>query len=137
MEQKDYLLREIEKIGLLLKAILNKLSGYKEKMEMLPEKYQEDTRELLSKEMGFYLDKFLMLDEPGAKEYINQFMELNTENLELLADILSETGLREKSDIQRVLFEKSLQLFEYCNLKDKTFSFDRENKIRGLKNMLL
>jgi hypothetical protein len=32
MEQKDYLLREIEKIGLVLRAILNGLFGAKENL---------------------------------------------------------------------------------------------------------
>ncbi|MCX6252789.1 MAG: hypothetical protein NTX61_18805 [Bacteroidetes bacterium] len=64
MEQKDYLMREIEKIGLLLRAIIGSLSNKKENLSLKIEDHFENTKELLLNEIGFDLGKFLTLDEP-------------------------------------------------------------------------
>lgn len=129
MEQKDYLLREIEKIGLLLRMILNTLVGKEENYAIQIEKQFEETNELLLNEVGFDLDKFLSLEKSEIEQYLSKFEGVKGANIELFADILKEFGTRTKSAKNREFLDKALKLYELCNSKDKTFSFERENKI--------
>jgi hypothetical protein len=130
MEQKDYLLREIEKIGLLLRMILNKLVGKEENFAVLIEKQFDETNELLLNEAGFDLDKFLSLEKLEMEQYLSRFEGIKGSNIELFADILKEFGMRTKSVKTKEFLDKALKLYQLCSIKDKTFSFERETKIR-------
>ena len=59
MEQKDYLLREIEKIGLLLQAILGRIRGSKESYAFANEHEFREIKENLFDETGFKMDNIL------------------------------------------------------------------------------
>ena len=136
MEQKDYLMREIEKIGMLLRSILGSLINKKENFSIEIQNPFAQTKELLFNEINFHLDKFLTLDESDTKEYLFKFNGINSANLELLAEILFQFGTSEQSDNKRIYLEKALQLYEMCNNADKTFSTPRENRISEIKNVL-
>jgi hypothetical protein len=129
MEQKDYLLREIEKIGLLLRMILNKLVGKQENFAVQIERQFEETNELLLNEAGFDLEKFLSLENSEIEQYLSKFEGIKGLNIELFADILKEFGMRTKSVKNKEFLDKALKLYELCSSKDKTFSFEREAKI--------
>ena len=62
---------------------------------------------------------------------------MNSENHELLADIIYQIGLNEKTDDKRRCLEKALMLYEYCNLRYKTYSFERESKINMIKRVFV
>jgi hypothetical protein len=136
MEQKDYLLREIEKIGLVLRAILNGLFGAKDNLAMTINSNFNITNEKLFNELGFDLNYFLTLDESANKDYIARFSGINSKNLEMLADIIYQYGIIELSDKKNRYLTKALQLYELCRKFDKTFSFERESKIDKIKNSL-
>ena len=59
MERRDYILLEIEKIGLILAAIKQKLFGGKENLAIPIEKQVEETKDILLNELNFDMDKFL------------------------------------------------------------------------------
>ena len=136
MGQEDYLLREIEKIDIMLRYILSKLIGYKEDTAITIERQFEETKELLFNEINFDLDSFLKLSELDSKEYISQLKGNSPGNLELLAEIISQLGLNENIGDKRLYLQKALQLYEFCNLIDKTYSLDRESKISKIKDTL-
>jgi len=136
MEQRDYIIKEIEKIGVLLQAILNQFIHRKEDLGIkIKNNYQEVNQELID-EIGINLDEILTRDESSIKDYKSKFQGLNTKNLELLADVLFQLGLSEEIDKKRIYLEKSIQLYEICNQIDKTFSIDRKNRIENVKNAL-
>jgi len=45
-------------------------------------------------------------------------------------------GMSTESAGAKEYLQRALQLYELCNSSDKTFSFDRESKISGIKNAL-
>ena len=135
MEQKDYLLREIEKIGAVMRAILNRFTGNTENLAITVEKRFEQTKEQLFVETGLDLDEFLKLDMAETKKFIRHFNGINTVNLELLAEILFHSGIENKSVTDKLVLSKALILYELCNETDKTFSADRENKIEIIKRL--
>ena len=134
MEQKDYLLREVEKIGLLLKMIFNKLTSKGENYAITIENQFEEAKELLLKEIGFDTDLLLSLNKTEIQDYISKFNGMRGSNIELLADVLKEMGMKTKGEKSKIYLDKALKLYELCNSLDKTFSLDRENKISEIKN---
>jgi len=136
MQQKDYLLREIEKIGLLLKMIFNKIVGKEENYAITVENQFEEEKELLLHETGFNIDVFLSIEESGIENFISEFDGIRGSNIELLADILKAMGEKTDSAKTKEYLKRALRLYDLCNSIDKTFSFDRESKISEIKNII-
>ncbi|MHC1690197.1 MAG: hypothetical protein AB9833_05130 [Bacteroidales bacterium] len=136
MEQKDYLLREIEKIGLIISAIRQKLFGGKGNLSLTVENQFETLKEMLLTETNFDFDKFLSLNIEESNEYICSFKGFSAENIEHLAECISEMCLRDKYRGSKNYLEKALQLYELCNSKSKTYSSEREATIMSIKSVL-
>lgn len=136
MEQKDYLLREIEKIGVVLRAILNRLTGSKGNFATTVESVFEKTDEELVHKINFDLTCFLALDESASLDYISRFEGMSSINLELLAEIIYQIAIQGSARQKRILLEKAIFLYEFCETTDKTFSFVREQRIKEIKKAL-
>jgi hypothetical protein len=91
---------------------------------------------MLLKEINFDFDKFLGLTDEETNEYLATFDGFNVENIEILAESISELGFDNKCDNSKKYLEKALQLYELCGLKSKTFSFEREANMTAIKNAL-
>jgi hypothetical protein len=131
MERRDYLLREIEKIGVLLRALRQKLfGGEKENFSVAPEWQIANLKEMLLSDTNLDLDKLLSLDQEKTQAYLSEVSGFNVANIELLAQTLAEIGFEHHSV---PFLEKALQLFEICNLLDRTWSPERESNIRRIK----
>ena len=136
MEQRDFILREIEKMGVIMSAIFQKILGGKNNLAITLEKQIEDMKGMLLNEMNFDLDKVLALNLEDSNEYICGFEGFNVENIELLAKCISEIGFNDKFDSSKSYLEKALQLYDLCNLKSKTYSLERETNIKWITNLL-
>ena len=136
MVQRDYILREIEKIGVMISAFRQKIFGGKENLAITLEKQIENAKGMLLNEINFDLDKFLVLSTEDSNEYISNFDGFSVENIELLAGCLSQIGFNDKCGNSKKYLEKALQLYELCNLKSRTFSLEREANILTIKNVL-
>ena len=136
MEQKDYLLREIEKIGLIMSAIRQKIFGGKENTAITLESQVEAAKGLLLNETDFDLDIFLDLNKEESDKYISSFEGFSVENIELLAECISQIGFSDNPNNSRKYLEKALQLYELCKLKSKTYSFERETNVMKIKSAL-
>ena len=134
MEQKDYLLREIEKMGTLLKEILLSVAGKKSNPIITPEAIINETHKKLLEGSTFSLCEFIKMNNTQAINYLKSQSGIDIINMELLSSLLEELGLNCNSSKRSLLFEKSLLTLEYCMGKDKTFSFERENRVRRLKS---
>ena len=131
-----FLLREIEKIGAILRGILQKVFGGKGNEAITLEHQIANAKGELLRETNFDLDKFLDPKTEYSNEYILSFAGFSVENIGLLAEYLSEIGFSDKCDNSKKYLEKSLQLYNLCNLKSKTYSFGREAKITAIKHAL-
>lgn len=133
IEQKDYLLREIEKIGAIIISIRQKLFGGKGKTAISLDSQIESAKTMLLNEANFDLDRFLALNQEDSRIYIDSFKGFSVENIELLAECIYQMVSRESSTHSKKYLEKSLQLYELCNLKSKTYSITREAHIKEIK----
>ncbi len=133
MQQKDFILREIEKIGTLLRYLIGKL------IPSSSVKNSEETIELINRELvensGFNVDKILNLSINDFDKTFTKSKGYSFENIELLADLLYTIG-NDQSQSKSNYLKKALQLYEYINEKSKTFSFERTNKINNLKSLI-
>lgn len=136
MEQRDYILREIEKIGAIIRAISQRLLGGTDRHAISIEKEMQEAKGMLINELNFDLDKFLSLNNTEAEHYIQQFEGFNIDIIEEMALLLSEIGFNESESSSKEYLEKALMLYNLCNQESKTFSFERDNKIKLLLDKL-
>lgn len=121
---------------MVLRAILNRLMGSGDSPAIHIEKQFEETKEMLANQMDFDLDKFIAQNEAASMDYLSQFKGINIDNLETLAKVLMQMGLKGNVTHKKSYLEKALQLLNYCNQTDKTFSFEREGNIATISNEL-
>ena len=134
MEQKDFILREIERMGQVLNAIRQKLLGGNNRLAISVEKEVDDAKGVLFAEVELDFDKLIDLNKEETADYLNGFKGFNAANIELFADYMAQIGFNTKSDKSRIYLEKALYLYELTNLKSETFSFDREKRISAIRN---
>ena len=136
MEQRDYLLREIEKIGAIIRAIRQRLFGEADEIAISVENQAEALKEMLLDEAYLDLDEILAMDTVASDEYLARHEGFNAANIELLARTLSEIGMTSAPPASFALLEKALQLYGICNLRDRTYSFEREAEISRIREVL-
>jgi hypothetical protein len=136
MEQRDYILREIEKIGTVIRAIRQKLFGGTDELAISVGNMAVVLKEMLLEEAYIDLDELLSMDTREMDEYLAVHNGFNVENIELLALTLSDIGLNSKLPGSVNLLEKALQLYEICSRRDRTFSFGREAAMDRIRNAL-
>ncbi len=128
-------MREVEKIGLIINAIGQKIFGSKGNTAITLEDQIKDAKDMLFNGASFNIDEFLNSTVEDSNKYISSFIGFNNDNIQLLANYFFQIGLSNKSDKSKKYLEKALQLFELCNLKDKTYSFERESIIKTIKKL--
>lgn len=134
--QRDYLLREIEKIGQILSVIRQKLVGGKENLSISVLQTTQEVKEMLFDGLNFDFEKFITLDAQCTIDYLSRFEGFSIENIESLADLITDLGFEsDDGDFQKYLI-KALQLYELCNIKSNTYSANREVLIGRIKSML-
>ena len=136
MEQKDFLLREIERLGQVITAIRQKLLGGNNRLAISVEKEVDDAKGMLLAEVEVDLDKLLDLNKEETADYVNSFKGFNAVNIELLAEYMAQVGFKMQSDKSKIYLEKALQLYELTNVKSETYSFEREKSISMVRDAL-
>lgn len=133
LQKEDYIVREIQKIGLLMVAIYNKIMGIKENLATpLDEQLVEVKTDFLD-QIGFDLEKFLIFSHYEIEDYLSQFDGFNAHNIELLAQIIAEIGYLNEADITINYLDKSLYLYELACQKDDVYSFLRESNMEAIR----
>lgn len=136
MQQKDYLLREIEKLGLMLRMIVEKLTGKGKTPATSVDEQIGEAKGMLLSQAGLDLDYCFTLETSEIEQYISTLNGINGPNIELLADVLKVMGMKSDPAAKQEYLKRALKLYEICNSMDKTFSFDREGKIQEIKSRL-
>lgn len=133
MEQKDYIMREVEKFGLILRAMRQRLIGGGESFATRLENEVEEAKGMLLEQLNFDVDRFMEMDNEASIKYLSSFEGLNIENLETLALNFANLGSEE---FQEEYVQKALLIYHHCNRKSQTFSFEREAKIAELNKTI-
>ncbi len=136
MERRDYLMRQIEKIGAIMNAIGRNIFGGRDNTALLSEEETAEAKAMLLNDLHFDLDHFLKLNMEESNQYLESFEGFNIENTEQLAECIAQMGFSDKSDGSKAYLEKALQLYELIKIKGKTYSFERESRILRIKGAL-
>ena len=133
MQQKDFILREIEKISALLLAIIGKLIPSKSIEE------QQQTEELINNQLeehyGNDLNYILNINKIDFETEFTRNKGFTFENIELLADLLFTLG-NNHFEIKTNYLIKSVELYKYIDTANRTFSFERIEKIKRIEFIL-
>ena len=134
MYQKDYILRMIEMLGELIAAILGyiKKGQFEEASISLDNLYTT----LLREDSSFFQN---IPKEQLTGKLINEHHYTNN-HLEVLAELFNAEGelrLAQKKGTECIeYFNKSLLLFEFVETNSKSFSIERQNKIKTIKEKI-
>lgn len=74
---------------------------------------------------------------PDTKAFLLNMEGFTIENIEMLADLIAEIGLRDDCRKKKQFLEKSVQLYDLCNAESNTYSIARQTKKRTLMSVLM
>jgi hypothetical protein len=134
MYQKDYILRMIEMLGDLIAGILGliKKGEYKLASEHLAKIYYD----MLKEDAAFF--RTIPTDELTYK-LLNEHNYTNS-HLEILAELFNAEAELELAQGNRSgcleYSKKSILLFEFIDREQKTYSFERTEKMAAIRNRI-
>ena len=136
MEQRDFLMKEIENLTQILSKLVSKVSGLKAvDFEVIIKEINDD----LASKFDFTLENIISSDKSIILEKIENRDILNVELLtNLLSGIIDKIKeLKKESDYNiDELSKKAIILIEYIDAKTKTFSMDRMDLKKKLQTKI-
>jgi len=136
MASRDYLIRQIEEMGIFLALLLRKILKMKEENQQ--EQMESAVKEALTKELDLDIEQILMLENAEFLEIAKKHFSSDAQ-LEKLADILKVLGSEPGTSftLTRTNYLRKA-LFLYSNLQESSsdFSFERKIKIEELQEIL-
>lgn len=138
MEQRDYLMRQIEQLGQVLAQMLAWLIGIRKKggggLEL------EELEKTYKSELDIDFEELIQIPEGDIITYLKSKKEYFENHLEIMADILYETALNyskhERSQEGKNLLRKAIIILEYLQSSSKNYSIDRLLKIENFNKTL-
>ena len=137
MASRDYLIRQIEEMGLFLAILLRRILKMKEENQQ--ETIESVVKESLLRELKLDIDQVVVLENADFLAVAKQYFT-SEDQLEKLADILKVLG----QDIGQSLslaksnyLLKALFLFTHLQETSPAFSYERRTKILDLQKTIL
>ena len=129
IEEKDFLLREVQRITLLLKELISKVTGLDSGNS------SKDLTEIDNKlKSNLDISIKAIIDMP-ENEFLEKFLIKNENYLEQLSELIFEIIKKRQSNYdfdEKELIKKNIIIIEAVNKKSKTYSLQRMN----MKNIL-
>ena len=134
MEQKDYLLRYLDQLAIVLARLL----GLKQEGKV-SEAWETVDKALVGMKLP-NLDKLSQLGRSDILATLQGDLDLENVQLEVVAELLYEAGELQMEQNQKVkakdLFRKALELFDHVSLEEKIYSLEREAKTARMREFL-
>ncbi len=128
MEQRDYLLKQMEQLGRVLGMILAKLLDLKGNGTATT----TAVNQIFTEESGVDLAQLQAIEDSELVETLKREMNFDNANLEKLADIF--LTMAEMTD-DKPLYKKSLAIYTYLERTEKTYSFERNLRIQKIESL--
>ena len=123
MEQRDYILREIEKISVLLLGLLGRLRRAERRQLFEEERALIDDD--LSKASGLTIDDLLSIDTDKIASLLSSTPGMESTNLEKLAEILYLFANNCAPSERLKLLKRAAAIISFVDNESRTFSFER------------
>jgi hypothetical protein len=131
MEQRDYILREIEKISVLILGLIARLREAKAENRL--DKERDSVSEEFESSSDVNIYKVIGSDLKDLPGMLSNDSGFDFRNMELMANLLIEFSTNMDEGQRRMAIEKSVFLLELVDRESKVFSFERQIKINELK----
>ena len=132
MEQKDYLMKQVEQFGLALGKILARLLHLKDNgTESIVA-----VNQVFTEELDFDVNHLIDIDEDKWLDTLKTENRFNAENLERLADILLLVAENVSLNERNQLCKKCRMIYEYLDESTKTYPFDRNSKMERIRKYM-
>ena len=130
MERRDYLMSQIEEMGLFLSRLIVRL--YKRKQDNEEEQVMEDARNALSVQFGWDLEELLFLNNESFISLMeeNLLADDHYEKMASVFEFLGDYVPDNKTILRKELYlRKALLLLEHLEFKSCTYSIERQDRI--------
>ena len=137
MASRDYLIRQIEEMGLFLAILLHRILKMKEENQQVA--VESVVKEALLQELKLDIDQVVVLENADFLVVAKQYFT-SEDQLEKLADILKVLGQDVGASLSLTKINyllKSLSLFTHLQETSSVFSYERRTKIMELQELLL
>ena len=126
MERRDYIVDEIQKFGQMVMGLIGKLVQNKRSQQYDFNLSMADLE--FESEAGFTLKMLMEMDLKNLNAFLANHHELNSENIELLADLLIEIS-DDPGIVPRVSLSRARDLLQIVDVRDKTWAIERAGKL--------
>jgi len=119
-------------LAMLAKALAG-LLGLKEQGE--DEEIKKEVNNLIKDHLELEMDTILQLSEGQLLHHLEKLKKIRTAEIELLADIIMQYAeVEEKAGTPKakILFRKIVLIYEFISKEEKSYSFQREDKVKAL-----
>lgn len=136
MPSRDYLIRQIEEMGLFLAILLRRILKMKDENQQ--QQMQTAVQEALIQELDIDIDQIIMLDNDEFLALIKKHFT-SEDQLEKLADILNVLGqeIEHSFTLTKASYlRKALLIFSHLQNSSPNFSYERRIKIREIQELI-
>lgn len=136
MPSRDYLIRQIEEMGIFLALLLRRVLKMKE--ENAQEQMESTVKDALFAEVGFDLQQAVVLENADFLEAAS-FRFTSPAQLEKLADIMKVLGsqIEQSFTLTRANYlRKALFLYTHLQESSADFSFERKVNIEEIQHLM-
>ena len=133
MEQRDFIVDEIRKFGQMVLGLLGKLQ-----QRRLAQKYDFNLSMAdleFESEAGFTLKMLIEMESASLEAFLAAHHELNSENTELLADLLIEISDDPGIDVRKAL-ARAKELLQIVDARERTYAIERAGKLDFIEGKL-
>lgn len=139
MEERDYLKKQVSLLGQVLAKLLSELIGKKGSGGSTSG--IEITKQVLNNELNIDFQELINIPKDEIIDFLKIKKQLNDENLEQIVEILIlSTGIDSGESIEETdrinLLEKCLKIYEHIEANDKTYSIERNIRIKKIKSLI-
>jgi hypothetical protein len=133
MERRDFIVDEIQKFGQMVLGLIGKLvqnrqmQKYDFNLSMVDLEFES--------EAGFTLKMLIEMESSNLEAFLANHRELNSDNIELLADLLIEISDDPGVSSQHAL-ARAKELLLLVDVRERTYAMERAGKLDFIEGKL-
>jgi hypothetical protein len=133
MERRDYIVDEIQKFGQMVMGLIGKFVRRRQSQQYDFSLSMADLE--FESEAGFTLKMLMEMDSGNLDAFLSNHRELNSENIELLADLLIEISDDPGVD-SRLSLSRAGELLQIIDVRERTYAIERAGKMDFIQGKL-
>ena len=133
MENRDFIVDEIRKFGQMVMGLIGKIVESR-----LTQKYDFNLSAAdleFESEAGFTLKMLIEMDSENLESFLANHHELNSENIELLADLLIEIS-DDPGIAPQLALSRAKELLQIVDVRERTYAIERAGKLEFIEGKL-